>query len=67
MIPRMRLALTIAGFPKTYKELRDKLCLLEDEEQKMGTMDARSLDSHLFNDSGVVAARQYKPAQPAVI
>src|SRR5882762_10615586 len=33
----------------------------------MGTMDARTLDSHLYQDSGVVAARQYKPAQPATI
>src|SRR6267143_5056757 len=57
MNPRMRTALTIAGFPKTYKELRDKLCLLEDEERRNRTMDARTLDSHLFNDSGVVAAR----------
>src|SRR6267143_613956 len=32
MNPHMRSALTIASFPKTYKELRDKLCLLEDEE-----------------------------------
>jgi len=67
MNPHMRSALTIAGFPKTYKELRAKLCLLEDEERKMGTMDARTLDSCLFNDSGVAAARQYKRAQSAVI
>src|SRR6267143_4810533 len=65
--PRLRSALTIAGFPKTYKDLKDKLFLLEDEERKMGTMDARTLDSRLFQDSGVAAARQYKPAQSAVI
>jgi len=63
MNPRLRSALTIAGFPKTYKDLKDKLFLLEDEERKMGTMDARTLDSHLYQDSGVVAARQFKPAQ----
>src|SRR6267143_3853671 len=33
----------------------------------MGTMDTRTLNSRLFNDSGVAAARQYKPAQPAII
>ena len=57
----------MAGFPTTYKELKDKLYLLEDKEQKMGTMDPRTLDSRLFNDSGVAAARQYKPAQSATI
>src|SRR5882762_226601 len=67
MNPRTRSALTMAGFPTTYKDLRDKLCLLEDEERKMGMMDARTLDSRLFDDSGVSAARQYKPARPAVI
>src|SRR6267378_6422949 len=67
MNPRLRSALTIAGFPKTYKDLKDKLFLLEDEERKMGTMDARTLDSHLYQDSGVAAARQYKPAQTATI
>jgi len=67
MNPRLRSALTIAGFPKTYKDLKDKLFLLEDEERKMGTMDARTLDSRLYQDSGVVAARQYKPTQPAAI
>src|SRR5882762_467400 len=36
MNPRVRSALTMAGFPATYKDLRDKLCLLEDEERKMG-------------------------------
>jgi len=34
---------------------------------KMGTMDARTLDSHLYQDSGVVAARQFKPAQSSTI
>src|SRR5882762_10299116 len=67
MNPRTRSALVMAGFPSTYKELRDKLCLLEDEERKMGTMDARKLDSRLFEDSGVAAARQYKPAQSTFI
>jgi len=62
MNPKLRSALTIAGFPKTYKDLKDKLFLLEDEERKMGTMDARHLDSRLYQDSGVAAARQYKPA-----
>src|SRR6267143_2036631 len=67
MNPRTRSALVMASFPATYKDLRDKLCLLEDKERKMGTMDARKLDSRLFEDSGVAAARQYKPAQSTFI
>ena len=64
MNPQLRSSLTIAGFPATYQELKDKMTNLEDEDEKMDPKaNARAMDSRLA-DPGSPSYRR-TPAAPA--
>jgi hypothetical protein len=64
MNPQLRTSLTIAGFPATYTELKEKMEDLEDEDEKMDPKaNPRSMDTRLA-DPGAPSYRR-TPAAPA--
>ena len=61
MNPQIRSSLLLVGIPTSYATIKDKMIMLDDEEDKVRSFNPRSLDSRL-GDSSTAAQRNYTPA-----
>src|SRR5882757_5951978 len=61
---KIRSSLLLVDFPDSYDNLKKKMIMLDDEEDKVRAFNPKSLNSRL-GDSSTTAARQYTPASQA--
>src|SRR5882757_2255860 len=64
MNPNIRSSLLLVGIPTTYMAIKEKMIMLDDEEDKVRSFNPKSLDSRL-GDSSTTRPRQYTPASQA--
>src|SRR5882757_1875181 len=64
MNPNICSSLLLVGIPTTYTAIKDKMIMLDDEEDKVRSFNLKSLDSRL-GDSSTTGPQQYTPASQA--